>query len=354
MPFLLHHSLRSFNRKQIEEYTGEDTLLNFCKDWFHKQPEFSFKTSGSTGPAKEIILNRNMLSWSAAASKKAFQLHREPHLLLCLNPEVIGGRMILVRAMEWDCEITVIEPASNPLKNIEENHGFTFLSLVPYQLEQVFKDPGSIDKLNRFELLLLGGAKIEAKLQEEIGKKLNIRCLHSYGMTETSSHIALREVHPNLENHFTALEGVRLSQGEDSRLSIESPSAIKSPLLTNDLVELFDGDKFILHGRADLVVNSGGIKISIEEIENLSAPIMESYGFPFVYWKKNDDSLGERLVLLVEGDEDDIEKDEILESLKQQLPRYKAPKEIIFVGSFQRSKSGKILREESLMNHGKK
>lgn len=350
MAFSLYHKQTKYTAEELLNYSGTDALLTFCSAWLKGQQQFEFFSSGSTGKPKTILLSRENMAWSAQASGEAFQLRRQAHLLLALQPNVIGGAMVLVRAMEWQVPVTVVEAAANPLLQIESNHPYTFLSLVPYQLEQVLSDEESREKLNRFELLLLGGAPISESLRHQAVDQLDIRLLQSYGMTETSSHIALR----NLREEgavYRPLPGVALKLSERGTLVIDSPSAIARPLETNDLATL-DPNGFSILGRADLVVNSGGIKIAIEEAEDQISAYLHSLGIAreLACWKKPDPQLGEALVLMLESEP--LDQAQLLLELKSHLPKYKAPKAIIFVASLLRSESGKVLREASWLKYG--
>lgn len=350
MAFSLFYKQTHYYSDDLLAYTGNDSLLVFCRAWLQGQKHFEFFSSGSTGKPKPILLSRENMAWSAQASAEAFQLRRDAHLLLALQPQVIGGAMVLVRAMEWQTTCTVVDASANPMLHLDAEHDCTFLSLVPYQLESILSDAASRAKLNRFELLLLGGAPISESLRKKAIERLDIRLLQSYGMTETSSHIALRDLRKE-GSVYHPLSGVKLSLSERGTLVIDSRSAIKRPLETNDLAEMTNGGFRIL-GRADLVVNSGGIKISIEEAEDQIKDYLLSQGIAkeLACWKKPDAQLGETLVLMLESDPFDT--DQLLRDLKSHLPKYKAPKAIIFAPSLLRSDSGKVLREASWLKYG--
>jgi O-succinylbenzoic acid--CoA ligase len=58
-------------------------------------------------------------------------------------------------------------------------------------------------------------------------------------------------------------------------LVIDAPKISQEQIVTNDLVELINDHQFILLGRIDNVVNSGGIKLIPEQIE-------ENYHMEFI------------------------------------------------------------------------
>ena len=169
-------------------------------------------------------------------------------------------------------------------------------------------------------------------------------------MSETLSHIALKQISPVQENYFTILNDVEISVDERNCLKIFAPKLNPEILQTNDIVELmhFDsaqGDKkqFKFLGRFDNVINSGGVKIFAEELENL---VKKHIDKDLVFLGKPDETLGEKLVLVVEGEKDENLKSQI-SNLKFEN-KFHIPKEIFFLEKFPRAENGKVLRKEIL------
>lgn len=91
-------------------------------------------------------------------------------------------------------------------------------------------------------------------------------------------------------------------------------------------------------GRLDNVVNSGGIKIIPEVVEAKLVDVIPDRRF-FIAGLP-DESLGQKVVLLVEGKEMEISLDT--------LKKYERPKEIYFFPEFVETESGKVNRKDSL------
>jgi O-succinylbenzoic acid--CoA ligase len=62
----------------------------------------------------------------------------------------------------------------------------------------------------------------------------------------------------------------------------------------------------------------------------------------FFIASKEDAELGEKVVLVVEGESFEVDK-----TVFEGLDKYERPKEIVFVSKFKETENGKILRKES-------
>lgn len=158
-------------------------------------------------------------------------------------------------------------------------------------------------------------------------------------MTETITHIAAKKVG---EKTFTVLPNVTISYDDRNCLIINAPRISNELIITNDIVELVNENQFIFLGRMDHVINSGGIKLIPEQIEEKLAGRLENR---FYFTSKDDKILGEKLIMVIEGDSFPVE-----EHLFDGLDKYQKPKEIVFVPQFKETISGKILRKETLSN----
>ena len=104
---------------------------------------------------------------------------------------------------------------------------------------------------------------------------------------------------------------------------------------TTDQVELVSETSFRWIGRKDFVINTGGVKVHTEEIEQV---LSSSFSAPFFIAGLPDQPLGERVVVFVETEENISFADHI------DLPKYGRPKEVICIPRFFYTQSGKIDR----------
>ena len=158
-------------------------------------------------------------------------------------------------------------------------------------------------------------------------------------MTETASHIALKNI-SNGDDFFELLNGISINLDNRNCLTIYAPELSPKKIITNDVVELLSSDKFIWKGRYDNVINSGGIKLYPEEIEQqISKHISER----FFIAKMDDNLLGEKVILIIES-----ESEINLKNAFEKLDKYAVPKEIFYISSFNETENGKIQRNKTL------
>ena len=329
--------------EELPEFAQE--AFTFCKDWLDGKDSFVQMTSGSTGTPKLQEITRQQLVASASATGAFFGVDSEFKLLCCLNPAYIAGKMMLVRALVWDCPITLVEPSANPLLGLEEQ--FSFVALVPLQVEAGLSEEKSRKLLQSIPQVLIGGAALPHKIQQELVQQ-GIRAWQSFGMTETVSHIALAPIGTG-ELIFQTLPGVEIGVSENQCLWIQSTMSGSAKIQTNDSIELRSKNSFVWLGRADFVVNSGGIKLFPEQLEKkISALMSNSYpGVPYFFYGEADERLGQRLVLYVEGEQSALTLEVLEEELKKFLDKFEIPKQIYLLPRFKYTPSGKINRPET-------
>ncbi|MBT0572635.1 AMP-binding protein [Riemerella anatipestifer] len=319
--------------KQLQPNTDfEHQVLNFLEDWYSEKPCVSVKTSGSTGVPKVFEVEKERMNASATMTCDFLGLNRSNKALLCLPVEYISGKMMLVRAIERGLKLLIKTPSINPLEDLDEE--VDFCAMTPLQVEY------SLGKVDLIKKLIIGGAAVSESLKTKL-KGVTSHIYETYGMSETLSHIALKQITPNEELHFKPLQNIFLTQDERGCLCIEAPLLTSEKLITNDLVELKERGVFSFLGRVDNVINSGGVKIIPEQLEDKLKKIIPN---ELVFTSVSDAILGEKLVLVIEGKASQ-ETQKLLGEIAYDKP-YHAPKEIVFLDEIPRTPNGKVNRVE--------
>lgn len=318
----------------------EVNLYEFILEWLSDSQMFRVKTSGSTGAAKWIEVEKERMVKSAQVTGQFFNLQKNDKALMCLPVNFIAGKMMVVRTFVLGLNLIPVEPSGNPLKSLNELCDFA--AMTPMQVYNTLTMEDGYQKLNQIRNLIIGGGDISQPILNRI-RVLGNNIYNTYGMTETLTHVALKKLTGRKpDSFFKALPGVKFEQDERDCLVIITSHLAEKKIVTNDIVELKDDKTFNFIGRYDHVINSGGIKIFPEVIEQKLQPFINER---FIVAGVPDDQLGQRVILVIEGkNEPNIDFENLF--TKNNLSKYETPKQVYFFDSFPETESGKIIRQQ--------
>lgn len=317
------------------------TLQEFLDEWNNDSDRLLVHTSGSTGKPKPMWVEKRKMLNSARITCDFLGLKPGDTALLCMPLDYIAGKMVVVRAIERQLRLISVKPSGHPLARQEPT---TFAAMVPLQVYNSLQVPKERERLMAIKHLIIGGGAIDDGMAKELRDFPNY-VWSTYGMTETLSHIALRRLSgKDASQWYTPFDTVKVSQAEDGCLIIDAPLVHDGILKTNDIVEMrevvVNGNRkrqFRVRGRKDNVIDSGGIKIQIEEIEKALKPFLKA---PFAITKAPDEKFGEIVVLITES----TDLSEVQEICVNALPRYWQPRRYEHVGKIPMTETGKIKR----------
>ncbi len=274
-------------------------------------------TSGTSGEPKAVVLTHDAIAASADASNAALAVSSADSWLSCLPLAHIGGLSVITRALHSGTPV-VFDGAA------------TLVSFVPTMLGRVDPSP--------FRRILLGGAAAPSGLPPNV--------VRTYGMTETGSGIAydgrpLAGVELGIDGGEVHVRGPQLLRcyrdGTD-------PKDADGWFATGDAGTIADG---VLHvdGRIGDVINTGGEKvwpIAVERALEGCAGIAE-----VAIAGRPDDEWGQRVVAFaVAVDPSNPPRlDALRAQVKETLPAYCAPKELVLTAALPRTASGKVQRD---------
>lgn len=327
----------------VEDYSIQEKFQNkklhkFLLEWISDTPTIRVNTSGSTGIPKTIKLDKVKMVESALRTGSYLNLKKNDRSLLCLPIDFIAGKMMVVRAFVLGLNLILVKPKINPLEFIDEK--FDFMAMTPMQVYNTLQSLEGEKKLNNIKNLIVGGGEINNSLLSKI-QNLKNATYQTYGMTETITHIAMRKLNgSNRTNSYIAMEGVSFSLDKRGCLIIDALYVSKNRISTNDLVDLKNKFEFEFIGRLDNIINSGGLKISPEKIENMLSSLIKHR---FVILGVPDVQLGQKVVIVIEKNK----KEELkIDFSKSGLSKYEIPKQIYSIDCFPETKNGKIIRSE--------
>ena len=329
------------------------TLQDFLSEWNDENPELLVHTSGSTGKPKPLWVEKQRMLNSARITCDFLGLKAGDTALLCMPLDYIAGKMVVVRSIERNLRLLSVTPSGHPLSDNSlseagiSNAEITFAAMVPLQIYNSLQVPKELERLRRIRHLIIGGGAVDEKLSAALQDFPNA-VWSTYGMTETLSHIALRRLNGSEASEwYKPFDSVKVWLNEEGCLVIDAPAVCSHPLVTNDRAEIrptntkegLNTSCFHILGRKDNVIDSGGIKIQIEEVEHL---LKSSLTADFAITSCPDERFGEAVVLLTTQDN----TNEVRTLCQQCLPKFWQPRFIFHVPTLPQTGNGKPARAE--------
>jgi O-succinylbenzoic acid--CoA ligase len=303
-------------------------------------------TSGSTGDPKGVELSAAALTHSARASLARAGARPGERWLACLPAAHVAGLQVLVRSLVGGTEPVVAAQATADAVGEAADAGCAHVSIVPTQLIRLLDEPGGAKALARYRCVLVGGAAAGAAALDA-ARAAGVTAVTTYGMSETCGGCVYDGV---------PLDGVTVRSGDDGRLRISGPvlmnryhgrpeltaaALVDGEFVTSDLGYLGDGNRVVIRGRADDVINTGGHKVVPGEVAAVLASCAAVREVVVV--GRPDPEWGERVTaVVVPADPEEPPTVELLRThVSARLPRYACPSEVVLTEAIPLLPSGK-------------
>lgn len=240
------------------------------------------QTSGSTGRPKRVALGEAALRASAHATETA--LGGPGQWLVCLSPAFVAGSQQLVRSL-----LGGIEPVIGPLEGFDPAafaasvagmaNGRRYSALVPAQLSRLVddgeRDPDLRAAVASLDAMLIGGQALPQAVAER-ARGLGYRIVRTYGSSETATGCVydgrpvgatrLRTVDGVLEISGPTLAEGYLGDPDATAAAFHDEGGVRW-FRTGDRAEISPDGTLRILGRADNVLISGGVKVSLDRVE---------------------------------------------------------------------------------------
>ena len=235
------------------------------------------QTSGSTGSPKRVALSAEALLAGAAASDAV--LGGPGQWLLCLPAHYIAGINVLTRSIVAGTEPVLMDPEGFTAARFAEaaaalTHPRRYTSLVPAQLGRLLREEAGIAALRGFAAVLVGGQALPERLHA-LAIEAGITVIRTYGSSETAGGcvydgVPIGDVTVRIRDSRIELAGSVLAEGylDDPERTAEAflEKEGRRWFRTEDGGVLDDG-VLTVTGRLDDVIISGGVKVSLAEVE---------------------------------------------------------------------------------------
>jgi O-succinylbenzoic acid--CoA ligase len=295
-------------------------------------------TSGSSGTPKQVVLSREAVLASAAAS--AARIGGAGPWLLALPSSYVAGLNVVVRSLVAGHRPAVL--GDRTPREARATDGY--VSVVPTQLHRWLDSPADSEALAAFATVLIGGGPVDASLKERAAAA-GITLVATYGMAETCGGC----VYDGLP-----LDGVGLALAADGRVRLTGPTLfdgyrgdpaataevlVDGWFVTGDAGRLDEDGRLQVLGRVDDMVVSGGVNVPAVAVaarlrEHPGVSAAEVVGVADAEW-------GNRVVAVVVGS---VALDEARDWVSARHPRAWAPREVVVVPALPMLPNGKVDR----------
>ena len=296
--------------------------------------------------------------WRTHVAAPLFHTWGFGHMALAM---LLGSTLVLRRTFDpEEC-----------LKLVERERCETIV-VIPVMLQRILALPDEVlDRydLSRVEVVASSGSAIPGDLALRWMDRFGDNLYSTYGSTEVAyAAIAgprdLRESpstagHPPYATVVRILDedGTEAPQGTSGRIFVGngllfegytgggSKEVVDGLMATGDVGRIGDDGRLYVEGRDDEMIVSGGENVFPKEVEDCIAR-HDAVG-ECAAVGVDDDDYGQRLrAFVVVSEGASLEEDDVKAWVKQNLARYKVPRDVVFLDELPRNATGKVLKRE--------
>jgi fatty-acyl-CoA synthase len=336
-------------------------------------PKIVILTSGTTGTPKGAPRGepRSLSMIGGLLSKVPFRAREVTELCVPMFHALGFALMALSLALGSTLVVRRHFDPEKTLDSLEDNR-VTALIVVPVMLQRLLdlgEDKISEHDLSALKIIFIGGSQLGGELAKRGLSAFGPVLYNLYGSTEVA-YATIAQPH-ELEEEPTTVGGVvrgtivkildddgnEVEQGETGRIFVanaaqfegytggETKEQVKGLMSSGDVGHFDEKGRLFIDGRDDEMIVSGGENVFPGEVEELLAghEAVEEVAVIGV----DDEKFGQRLkAFVVVRDGQQVDEGEIKGYVKDNLARYKVPREVEFLDELPRNPTGKVLKRE--------
>jgi o-succinylbenzoate---CoA ligase len=308
-------------------------------------------TSGSSGEPRLAELPRTAVGAAVAASLDMLDASAFDPWVACLTPAHIGGLLVYLRGVLTGSPVTVLDRFEPGTLLAAAPRG-AHVSLVPTMLERLVRGGADLGGLGE---LLLGGARLDPALRDN-AVLLGGKIVNTYGSTETcggvvydgrpfeGTQVRIASDRPD-EPGMVEIAGPTLMDGYRFDPSVTAAAFTDDGWLRTGDIGTFGPEGHLrIAGRADDAIKTGAETVwplEVEEVLGRHPKVADVAvaGRPDPEW-------GEHVVAWVvpANPADPPSLEQLREFSRDDLARFKAPRDLRLVPTVPRTPNGKIRR----------
>ncbi len=328
-------------------------------------------TSGTTGTPKGASRNEAGVDAAVAILDKIPLKHGwRTHIAAPLFHTWGFAHLALAMLL---CSTVVLRRSFDPVDCLRavEDEQCESLVVVPVMLQRILALPEDVLELHDVSCLRVvaaSGSALPGRLATAWMDRFGENLYNVYGSTEvaygsiaTPADLAAAPAsagHPPLGTVVRILDdaGDPLPQGQQGRIFVGNPmlfegytgggtkEVVDGLMATGDVGRFGLDGRLYVEGRDDEMIVSGGENVFPHEVEECLAQhpgVHEAAAVGVV-----DDVYGQRLRAFVVRDDGTVTEDELRGWVRDNLARYKVPRDIVFLESLPRNATGKVLKKD--------
>ena len=310
-------------------------------------------TSGTAGVPRLAQLSRASIGSAVAASLDALDASAYDPWVACLSPAHIGGLLVLLRGAFTGSRVTILdrfEPGALLAGAPDSAH----VAMVPTMLERLVRGGGDLTRLG---VLLVGGAALDPELRAA-AEALGGRVVSTYGSTETGggivydglvfegSEVRIAAERPDVLGGIE-LRGPTIMDGYRADPAATADAFTSDGWLrTGDAGRIDAAGRLLVRGRTDDAIRTGAETVWPDEVEAVlrthpGVGDVAVAGRPDTEWGAH---VTAWVVPATPQDPPTLE--ELREHCRDDLARFKAPRDLRIVSALPRTASGKVRRAD--------
>ncbi len=343
---------------EIDHSTQLTNIHNISSTRHHPELALILFTSGSTGEVKAVQLSKHNIEANCLAVIQALEFSKVDNQLLFLPLSYSFGLLgQLIPGLLSGITSQLITQFTDIKSLLELGQVPQMWSGVPSHWVALSRMAGTYpESAKKVESIISAGAPLTTTLRHELSQSFpNATIFNNYGLTEASPRVLTYSSHDPLFMEDYAgypIGDWEIKLSEDQELFIKGPQLMLGYLgehkktdqewfATGDLAQILPSGLVAIKGRRDMLVNVGGEKVHLAELEQ---KISRIEGIKEVVVLPVTDTIyGVRLVAYLE--KTTLTEEELTEKIQNQLLPRKLPISVKLLEKIPKTQNGKIDRK---------